>query len=121
MTNIRVLLVLCLGLATGNALAQAGAAPSTAASSAAAPAACVKPGHYPGKKASDTRKEAWMNDMRAWGDCVKAQVVDLRAQIDAKIKLANSTIEDYNAGLKVLQEEQRDAESPDPGAKSSAK
>ena len=52
-----------------------------------------------------------MNEMKSWGDCVKTYVADLRAQIDAKIKLANSTIEDYNAGLKVLQEEQKAAET----------
>ena len=48
--------------------------------------------------------------MSAWGDCIKNYVADLRAQIDAKIKLANSTVEEYNAGVKELQEEQKDAE-----------
>jgi hypothetical protein len=41
---------------------------------------------------------------------VKGLVADLRAQVDAKIKLANSTVEDYNAGVKELQEEQKVAE-----------
>jgi len=39
----------------------------------------------------------------------------LRAQIDAKIKLANSTIEDYNTDLKELQDEQRIAETGSAG------
>jgi hypothetical protein len=71
----------------------------------------VKPGHDPGANASDVRKEAWMNEMKSWGDCVENYLADLRAQIDAKIKLANTTIEEYNASLKVLQEEQRVAET----------
>ena len=114
MTSIRLLVALFVAVGAASALAQtpAPAAPATAAGGRALPAStCVKPGHYPGKKASDVRKEAWMNEMKAWGDCATAFVADLRAQIDARIKLANSTIEDYNAGLKVLQEEQRDAEA----------
>ena len=33
-----------------------------------------------------------MNEMKSWGDCVKIYVADLRAQFDAKIKLANTTL-----------------------------
>jgi hypothetical protein len=111
MTPIRLLAVVSFLALAASAMAQTTpATPAAPAGSAAAPATCVKPGHYPGKKASDTRKEAWMNEMRAWGECVKVQVADIRSQIDVKIKLANSTIEEYNAGLKELQEEQKTAE-----------
>jgi len=118
MTLIRLLLALfaALTIAGTTAFAQT-PAPATGTAPAAAPAAtasttqtCVKPGHYPGKKASDNRKEAWIAEIRAWGDCVKSYVADLRAQVDAKIKLANSTIEEYNTGVKDLQEEQKVAE-----------
>jgi hypothetical protein len=106
MTLFRLLVVHSFAVSTGSVIAQ------TAAPDPAAPntQACVRPGHYPGKKASDNRKEAWINDIRVWGDCVKSYVADLRAQVDAKIMLANSTIEDYNAGIKELQEEQKAAE-----------
>ena len=117
MSKLRLLFALFLAFGAASVLAQT-PAPAPAAPAAATPAAapgtaspCVKPGHYPGKKAADVKKEAWINEMRAWGDCVKNYVTDLRAQIDTKIKLANSTIEDYNTGLKELQEEQRAAES----------
>jgi hypothetical protein len=116
MTLIRLLLALFAAIAITTASAQT-PAPATGTTPAAAPAAtasttqtCVKPGHYPGKKASDNRKEAWIAEIRAWGDCVKSYVADLRAQVDAKIKLANSTIEEYNTGVKDLQEEQKVAE-----------
>jgi hypothetical protein len=118
MTTNRLLLALVATLAVAGTAAFAQApAPATGASPAASAAAaasstqtCTKPGHYPGKKASDNKKEAWIADVRAWGDCVKNYVADLRAQVDAKIKLANSTIEEYNAGVKELQEEQKVAE-----------
>ena len=118
MTILRLLLALfaVLAITTSTAFAQtpAPATGATPAAAAAAPASttqtCVKPGHYPGKKASDNKKEAWIADIRAWGDCVKNYVADLRAQVDAKIKLANSTIEEYNTGVKDLQEEQKVAE-----------
>jgi hypothetical protein len=119
MTSIRLLFALFVTAGAASALAQTPtpAAPASAAPAAAAPASsalpastCVKPGQYPGKKASDARKEAWMNEMRAWGTCTSAFVSEMRAQIEARQKLANSTVEDYNANLKALQEEQREAE-----------
>jgi hypothetical protein len=105
MIILRLLVALSFAVVTAGAMAQ-----TAAAGAAAAPTTCVKPGHYPGKKASDVRKEAWIKEMRTWGDCTKDLVADLRAQIDAKMKLANTTIEEYNAGLKALQEEQKLAE-----------
>ena len=65
----------------------------------------------PGKKASDNKKEAWIERSAAPGvSCVKNFVADLRAQVDAKVKLANSTVEEYNVAIKELQEEQQVAE-----------
>jgi hypothetical protein len=117
MTALRLPLALlaALTIAASTAFAQT-PAPATGSAPAAAPAAasstqtCTRPAHYPGKKASDNKKEAWIAEVRAWGDCVKSYVADLRAQVDAKIKLANSTIEEYNKGVKELQEEQTVAE-----------
>lgn len=111
MIIFRVLVVLLFAIGTRSVVAQT-AAPNTTTPDPAAPTtqACVKPGHYPGKKASDNKKEAWINEVRVWGDCVKGLVAELRAQVDAKIRLANSTVEDYNAGVKELQEEQKVAE-----------
>ncbi len=122
MFNIRLLVVLSLILSAASAVAQtappspaaapaAAAAPAPSAAAAPAPAACVKPARYPGAKASDVRKTAWHNEVKAWGECVKNYVADLRAQIDTRIKAANSTIEDYNAALKELQAQQTEAET----------
>lgn len=112
MIIIRTLLALSLAVGPASAIAQTPAPGSAPAAAAALPAAtCVKPARYPGAKASDTRKTAWHNDVKAWGDCIKNYVADLRAQIDARIKTANSTIEDYNAALKELQAEQTEAET----------
>jgi hypothetical protein len=110
MTILRSLAVFSFLACATSVVAQTTAAP-TAAAPAAATTTCVKPGHYPGKKSSDNVKEKWIKEVHDWGDCVRASVAELRAQIDAKIKLANSTIEDYNAGVKELQEEQKVAET----------
>ena len=117
MTSIRLLSALFVTVGAVSALAQTPAPAAPSAAPAATPAAsalpastCVKPGNYPGKKASDVRKEAWMNEMRAYGTCTTAFVSEMRAQIEARQKLANSTVEDYNANLKILQEQQREAE-----------
>ena len=107
----RSLVVLSFFVGAASVAAQTTAPPTAAAAPGASTTVCVKPGHYPGKNATNTKKEAWINDVRVWGDCVKATVAELRAQVDAKIKLANSTIEDYNAGVKELQEEQKVAET----------
>jgi len=106
MNILRLLVVLSFAVGTGSVSAQ------TAAPNPAAPTTptCVKPGHYPGKKAGDNKKESWINEDRAWGDCVKNYVADLRAQVDARINLAGSTIEEYNMGVKELQDEQKVAE-----------
>ncbi len=92
MTPIRLLFALFVTVGASSALAQT-PAPAAPAPAAAAPAAaalpvspCVKPGHYPGKKASDVRKEAWMNEMKSYGTCTTAFVADVRAQIDARVK-----------------------------------
>ncbi len=111
MSILRSLAVLSFLLGAASVAAQTTTPPAAAAAPAASTTTCVKPGHYPGKSATTARKEAWINEVRLWGDCVKATVAELRAQVDAKIKLANSTIEDYNAGVKELQEEQKAAET----------
>lgn len=116
MTSFRTLLLLCFLTGATGALAQtappaaASAAPS--ATSVASPGAstCVKPGPYPGRKVSDARKEAWSKEIKGWGDCIRNYVAELRAEIDAKIKVANATIESYNAGVKELQDDQKKAE-----------
>jgi hypothetical protein len=124
MIIIRSLLALSLVVGSAGVIAQTGApspAPATPVATATPAATCVKPARYPGAKASDTRKAAWHNDVKAWGECIKNYVADLRAQIDARIKTANSTIEDYNAALKELQAEQSEAESGGPAANTKPK
>jgi hypothetical protein len=105
MTFCRLLIALALTFAAHSAMAQ-----TTAAADAAIPKnPCVKPDHYPGKKAQDTRKDLWQTQVTAWGDCVRKYTADLRAHVDATVKVANSAIEEYNVGIKELQDEQRAA------------
>ena len=111
MTSFRILLVLSILAVTTGALAQTAApAPAAAVPGATGASTCVKPGPYPGRKVSDAKKDAWQKEIKAWGDCIRTYVADLRADIDAKIKVANATIESYNAGIKELQDDQKKAE-----------
>ena len=115
MTLFRTLLLLCLLVGATGAMAQTAAPAAATAATASAPATtgaspCVKPNPYPGRKVSDARKEAWSKEIKAWGDCIRNYVAELRAEIDAKIKVANASIESYNAGVKELPDEQKKAE-----------
>ena len=52
-----------------------------------------------------------MNEMKAWGNLHQAFVDEMRAQIEARQKLANSTDRGLQRQLEgMLQEEQREAE-----------
>ncbi len=122
MMILRPLVALSFVLGAAIATAQTPAPAPAPATAVTVPAStCVKPAKYPGSKATEARKTAWQNDVKAWGDCVKVYVADLRAQIDARIKTANTTIEDYNTALKELQAEQMEPDSSTPPANTKPK
>jgi hypothetical protein len=112
MRNLRNLIVLSFLVSATGAFGQTAAPAPAPATAAPVPftSSCVKPAPYPGKKAPDAKKEAWQKDIKAWGDCVRTYVTELQAQIAVQVKVANSTIEGYNAGIKELQDEQKKAE-----------
>ncbi len=108
MTIIRLLAALAFIVGAGSAGAQT-PAPASAPATAIPKSTCAKPDHYPGRLASDNNKKQWERDVRTWGECMKKYVADLQVQIDASIKAANASIEEYNAGIKDFQEEVRKA------------
>src|SRR5471030_2953253 len=105
MTLVRLLVALAFAVTAASATAQA-----TAADAALPKSTCVKPSPYPGKKAQDDKKSSWQKDVTTWGDCVKKYVAELRAHVDATVKVANAAIEEYNSGIKELQDGQKTAE-----------
>ena len=102
MTFIRLLAALAFSVGAASVGAQT---PAPAPASAVPKSTCVKPDRYPGRLASDNNKKQWEREVRAWGECMKKYVADLQVGIDASIKAANASIEEYNAGIKAFQEE----------------
>ncbi|MFI4952019.1 MAG: hypothetical protein ACHP7M_02660 [Burkholderiales bacterium] len=75
----------------------AGPAPAAVGATSALPAnACVKP-EFPGRLASSTRASVFNKELKAYGDCIKKYLEDLRAITNAATAAGNSAIDDYNA------------------------
>ena len=94
-----------LALATP-ALAQAPAATPPVV----APHSCEKP-DFPGKVAVEAKIKRWINDFKAYTECLKAYIGERNAAIDAQAKAAksaveefNSSVTEFNATMKTLQE-----------------
>lgn len=88
------------------ALAQA----PTATPPVIAPHACTKP-EFPGKVAVDAKIKRWINEFKAYTECLKAYIGERNAAIDANAKSAkaavdefNSSVTEFNATMKTLQE-----------------
>jgi hypothetical protein len=60
------------------------------------PNPCVKP-EFPGKLASSTRAVVFNKELKAYGECVKKYIGDLRNIANAATAAGNSAIDDYNA------------------------
>ena len=81
-------------------------APAPAAAPAPAPAAgaspvmpantCVKP-EFPGKLASPARATVFNRELKAYAECIKKYIGDLRNIANAATAAGNSAIDDYNA------------------------
>ena len=66
---------------------------------------CPKPGDVPGSLSSDGQKRAWQRDYTAWGDCMKKFISDQQAAAAPYNKAANAAIDDYNATVKLLNDQ----------------
>jgi hypothetical protein len=85
-----------IGLATPAFAQQAAATPI-------APHACTKPDEYPGRLASDLRRNNWVKSANAYLECLKKYVQDQQAaynkiaeQAKPHLEAANAAIEEYN-------------------------
>ena len=100
----------CLAFAVGlgaacSALAQQPAA--SAASAAAAPVpkhACVHPGDFPGKLASELRLKSWQKEFVAYVDCLKKFYDEQQALAKPHVDAANAAVVEYNNGVKEYNE-----------------
>jgi hypothetical protein len=51
---------------------------------------------WPGKKAPDTQRARFENNMKTYGDCIRVYIDERRAVIKANEAVARAAIEDYN-------------------------
>jgi hypothetical protein len=86
------------------------ASPPTASAQSAAPAAeapkhaCVKPGEYPGRPATDRLQQAWQLDFAVYTDCIKKFAEAQRALSELHIGAANAAIAEHNAVVRAVNE-----------------
>ena len=71
-------------------------APAAGAAPTMPPNTCVKP-EFPGKLASSTRAAVFNKELKAYGDCVKKYIGELRNIANAATAAGNSAIDEYNA------------------------
>ena len=97
---------LALGLALGPPppLAQAPAAPDATVP----PAKCEPKPAYPGAKAiqHDMKREQFQKELKAYQDCVKNYVAERKAYIEASNAAIRTAVEEHNAVMTKIREEQ---------------
>jgi hypothetical protein len=100
----RIVLALGLALGTTTALAQAPAAPAATVP----PANCEPKPAYPGLKAiqNDSKREQFQKELKAYQDCVKSYVAERKAFIEASNAAIRSVVEEHNAVMTKIREEQ---------------
>jgi hypothetical protein len=96
--RLNVLLV-CVALAAGPALAQQ---PAAGGSEAVPKHNCAKPGEFPGNLASDNQKRQYQRDYVAYTDCLKKFATEQNKLAEPHIKAANDTVNEYNAAVKAF-------------------
>jgi hypothetical protein len=106
MTYRNILLTLGVTAAFAGMAGAQTPAPAAAANDASiAKPNCPKPGDLPGSLASDTQRKVWQRDYTAWGDCMKKFINDQRALAEPYNKASNAAIDDYNASVKMYNEQ----------------
>ena len=102
--------VLALAFLAAGATAALAQAPATPAVPAAAvpPAKCEPKPAYPGAKAiqHDMKREQFQKEIKAYQDCVKNYVADRKAFIEASNAAIRATVEEHNAIMTKIREEQ---------------
>src|SRR4051812_17474048 len=70
---------------------------------------CEPVPEFPGRLASDTRRKVFDRDMKAYKDCVSKYIEDRKASIKANDAAANAAVDEHNAVMKKITDEQATA------------
>jgi hypothetical protein len=101
MTSLRFLCFLFAGALAAPALAQT-AAPSDAG---VAKHNCSKPDEFPGSLATDRQRQTWQKEYTAYSECMKKFIGEQKALAEPYLKAYNAAIDEYNATIKVFNEQ----------------
>ena len=78
----------------------------SAAPAAVAPHGCTKPDEYPGRLASDMRRNNWVKSANAYLECLKKYIGEQQTAYNSYVEkakphldAANGTIEEYNKAV----------------------
>jgi hypothetical protein len=104
MTASRLLCLLLIGVFANSAFGQA-PVPPDAADAKPAKATCTKPGEFPGHLATDAQRRTWQKDYTAYSDCMKKFISEQKALAEPYLKAYNAAIDEYNANIKVYNEQ----------------
>ena len=101
MTSLRLLCVLLVGTFAASSLAQA---PAPTDGTTAKPN-CTKPGEFPGTLATDRQRQTWQKEYTAYSECMKKFISEQKALAEPYLKAYNAAIDEYNANIKVYNEQ----------------
>lgn len=109
----RTVLALALVLGATAAHAQAPAAPAATVP----PAQCEPKPAYPGVKAiqHDMKREAFQKELKAYQDCIRNYVAERKAHIEAGNAAIRAAVEEHNAIMSRIREEQDAAKKEQEG------
>lgn len=66
---------------------------------------CTAPGDFPGNLASDRQRQQWQKEYMGYSDCMKKFISEQKALAEPYLKAYNAAIDEYNAKIKVLNEQ----------------
>ena len=96
----------CFGAATG-AFAQQPAAPAAAPVVNVPPPKCEPKPEWPGRLATDSRRKLFDRELKQYKDCMNAYLEERKAALKANEVAANAAIEEHNAVMKKITEDQK--------------
>ena len=101
MTSSRLVCLLFAGILAIPALAQTPSSPDAAV----AKPNCTKPDEFPGSLATDRQRQTWQKEYTAYSDCMKKFINEQKALAEPYLKAYNAAIDEYNANIKVFNEQ----------------
>jgi len=101
-----VLAACCVGAAVPS-LAQQPAAPSAAPVVNVPGPKCDPKPEWPGRLATDSRRKLFDRELKQYKDCMNAYLDERKAALKANEVAANAAIEEHNAVMKKITEDQK--------------